>query len=150
MKKKLFVELSSARLPEQARVMEEIKKDGVCPFCSENLKKFHKKPILREGKYWLLTPNQWPYENTKIHLLIISKKHLEKIGEVSRSSWAEMGELISWSEKKFKMKSGAVGIRFGDPKKNSASVRHLHVQLLNAKISDKTNFKYKPLCFHIA
>ena len=32
-------------------VISQIQKDGVCPFCPESLAKYHKNPILKEGKF---------------------------------------------------------------------------------------------------
>jgi hypothetical protein len=68
---KSYVYLPSARFSEQRKQMEEIEKEGVCPFCTENLARIHNGEVLRTGKYWLVTYNQYPRENTKLHLLII-------------------------------------------------------------------------------
>src|SRR5258706_13991536 len=67
--KNRFINMGTIRRKDQRDVMQEIEKQGHCPFCRENLDKYHKNPILKEGKYWLLTENQWPYEHVKHQLL---------------------------------------------------------------------------------
>lgn len=42
-----FVDFGNAREQEQAETMQESEKSGECPFCIENLKKYHKDPILK-------------------------------------------------------------------------------------------------------
>ena len=75
--------MNAVRREDQKEVMEEIKKQGHCPFCRENLDKYHKNPILKEGKFWLLTENQWPYEKIKHQLLAIYKTHIEHLKEMA-------------------------------------------------------------------
>src|SRR3989338_2630132 len=70
-----FINMDTVRLESQRKTMEEIKKQDHCPFCIENLAIYHKNPILKEGKFWLLTENQWPYANIKQQPLTqLSKK----------------------------------------------------------------------------
>lgn len=144
-----FVTMEHARLDEQRLVMEEILNQGICPFCRENLEKFHRRPILKETECWLLTENQWPYENTRIHLLAILKYHAESIGELSGQAGRELIEIAGEVEEEYGLKSGAltIGMRFGDPERSGATVRHLHAQLIAAKITDKDNPLYRPVRF---
>src|SRR5690606_32849370 len=58
---RLFVHMAHARGEEQAGVMQGILAAGECPFCADNLAKYHKGETLFNGDYWLLTRNQWPY-----------------------------------------------------------------------------------------
>src|SRR6476469_9641825 len=89
-----YVNLDSARFADQRETMKNIIKDGVCPFCSENLARYHKQEILKEGSSWLLTPNQWPYEHTSLHLLAIMKRHVEHLGDLEAADFAELLELF--------------------------------------------------------
>lgn len=128
--KKEFVELSHARVDHQREVMQQIIQDGVCPFCIENFTRYHKKPILRYGEYWILTPNQWPYEGTRFHFLAVSKKHIETLEEIPAAAMSELLEHFQWVVSENKMPGGSFFIRFGNPKYNGSSVAHLHAQLL--------------------
>lgn len=142
-----YVRPGNARSKEQEKVLNKISKDKVCPFCSENLRKFHNQPILKSGKYWILTTNQWPYEHTKHHLLAITKKHVESIDELSPAAAAELFSLLSSAMKKYSIKGGAVGIRFGRISKPASSVDHLHVHLIEPNTDSRA---HKDVVFKIS
>lgn len=136
-KKTQYINLNSARLDEQTEVMEEIQADGACPFCQENLQRYHKKPILKNGKFWTVTYNQWPYENTKIHLLLIYKEHAVKLSELDPAAGSELIQIVQEFEKENNIAGGGVIIRFGDTDHSAGSVNHLHAQLIVPNIDNK-------------
>lgn len=146
---KQFVNMENVRLDSQRRIMEKIRDEKVCPFCPQNLIRFHLKPIIKTGRHWLLTPNQWPYDNTRAHLMLISKRHAEKLSDISSGAWQELGRLASWAEAEYKILGGGLGLRFGDPKHNSSSVRHLHAHIISPKISNKNHPRYSPVHFKL-
>lgn len=146
---KPFVETANARLEEQRTVMEQIQKDGVCPFCQENLAKYHKAPIIKQTQGWILTENQWPYENTRIQLLAITTRHKENLYDLSTDEWRELGSLFSWAQRNYRLASGGLVLRFGQASGSGATVQHLHAQLLSARITDKADPSYKPVRFRI-
>ena len=141
-----FVNLANARREEQIKVMEEIVADGVCPFCTDNLKKYHKKPILKEGKYWLFTTNQWPYDYTKNHFIAISKTHMGHITEMPKEAGAELMETFTEMAKKYKIEYGGIALRFGDAIHTGATVSHLHAHLIEP---DNNHPSDKPVRFKI-
>lgn len=125
-----YIDRSNIRVEEQHNVMNQIADDSVCPFCSEHLSRYHKKPILREGDFWVFTENQWPYENTQFHFLIIHKKHAETISDISSDAWNELLELFQWAEREYNFSGGGIGMRFGHTDFSAATVKHIHVQLI--------------------
>lgn len=127
---KQFVDLDNAREDEQRQVMKDIIDSKHCPFCLENLRKYHKQQILKDGKYWLVTPNQWPYENTQYHFLAILKEHAEKLSEVPSDAGKELFELMAWLEKEYDVPGGGFAMRFGDTNYSAGTVNHLHVQFI--------------------
>jgi ATP adenylyltransferase len=137
-----FVNLNNARIDEQRKVMQQIISDDVCPFCMENLSAYHKKPILRDGTYWILTDNQWPYEHTKNHLLAIAKDHVEHFWELPHDAYSELMEQLAWAVKERKIDGGGIVMRFGDPHKSGGTVRHLHAQLVEP---DLDSSGYEPV-----
>lgn len=146
---KSWVNLDNARKPRQWAVMERIQLDGVCPFCPRWLERYHKMPSLHETNRWVLTENQWPYENAKPCLLVIRRKHAERLEDLSDTDWQELGEMARWAEAHFGLRGGGLGFRFGDPQVNGGTVRHLHVQLMSAAVTDKNDPAYKPLRLRI-
>lgn len=132
--KQQFIDLDNARIDEQVEVMKNIKKADHCPFCSENLEKYHKKPIIKTGKYWLLTKNQWPYQHTKHHFLLIYKQHITDLKDINTEAGKELFELSQWTIKKYDIPGGGLVIRFGDTNYSAGTVNHLHAQLLQPDI----------------
>ena len=141
-----FVDIDNSRKEDQRAVMQEIIDQGHCPFCLNNLSKYHKQEILFDGKFWLLTKNQWPYENTKEHFLIIYKQHIESFVDLEPDAGREFFEILAFAERKFKLPGGGVGMRFGDTVYSAATVRHLHAQLI---LPDVEAPDYKPTRFKI-
>jgi ATP adenylyltransferase len=135
------VQLENARKEEQIKVMEQIIKDGVCPFCEENLEKYHPRPILFKTKHWIVTENAWPYDMAKKHFLLIAKRHIENSRDLLMCEWADIGSLMKKLEKEHLLDHGTLLMRFGDMSKTGATVRHLHIQLVQ---SDPDHPEYDP------
>ena len=128
--KNQLVDLDNAREAEQIKVMKQIIADGGCPFCPENLSRYHRPPILKETEHWLLTKNQWPYPHTKTHLLAIYKEHAERLADLDAEAGAELLELMQWAEKEFQVPGGGWCMRFGDTNYSAGTVNHIHAQFL--------------------
>lgn len=137
-----YVDMDNARYDDQKKVMQEIIDAEHCPFCLENLRKYHKQPILKEGTYWLLTRNQWPYEYTKIHLLAIYKEHATNLAELDPQSGVELLELLQWVEAEYRIPGGGWVMRFGNTKYSAGTVNHIHVQFIQPDIDHP---EYQPV-----
>ena len=139
---KKLVNIENAREGEQMKVMEQILSANHCPFCPDNLKKYHKQPIIKEGKYWLLTKNQWPYKNTKVHLMAIYTKHAQKLSEIDEEAGKELLEFFKWAEKEFEIAGGGFSMRFGDTDYSGGTVSHIHAQFIMPDFESKD---YEPV-----
>lgn len=140
-----FINMDNARHDEQREVMQASADAGVCPFDEEYLPTYHKTPIIRRGKYWVITANQWPYEHTKHHILAISTKHVESIDELDAAAGEELFAHVQWAIKEYEIDFGGLAMRFGDVKHNGASVNHLHAHIIvpdkNKPADAKVKFK---------
>ncbi len=125
-----FINVNNARADEQIEVMQKIADESHCPFCEENLRLYHKNPILKDGKYWLVTKNQWPYEHTKHHFLLIYKEHAAVLSDLAAEAGSELFTMIKELEKEYKFEGGGFSMRFGDTDFSAGTVNHLHVQLV--------------------
>ena len=126
-----MVNLSHARTPFQRNVMKRIQRDGVCPFCIRYFLKYHTKPIIKNGKYWVITENFQPYAGSRLHLLAVSKKHVQRLEELPSAAQNELFALFFSESKKKKIKGGAFFMRFGDTDYTGGTVEHLHAQLVS-------------------
>ena len=125
------VNLAHARTPFQSTIMKRIVRDKVCPFCMEHFLKYHTKPIIKEGKYWVLTENFEPYKGSKHHLLAVTKKHVQHFDKLSPEAQAEVFKLFGDEARKRGIKGGALFMRFGDTEYTGGTVEHLHAQLVS-------------------
>ena len=136
-----FIDIDNAREEEQVQVMQDIAQAGHCPFCEENLRRYHKQPILKETPHWLLTQNQWPYAHTKHHFLVIYRQHAERLSELAPEAGQELFSLAAWVEQEYDLPGGGLAMRFGQTRYSAGTVAHIHVQLLTPDLDDP---EYEP------
>jgi len=120
--------IGRARTPEQFKAMQETVGKGKCPFCDyETLRK----TAIKEGEFWIMKSNDFPYKHHRSHLVIVYKRHSKDndIMAVPPEAWAELGKIFKWAVKKFRMKGGGLVMRFGDPEHNASTIRHLHAHI---------------------
>jgi len=127
-----YINMENARQEDQRIVMEHIKETGICPFCPENRVSGEVLDPVWTGKHWMFVPNRWPYEFTRVHLMGIAERHVRFIHELTDDEWLEVRMFIDWAIKQYNIESGALGIRFGNPVTNGATVDHLHIHLVVA------------------
>ncbi len=129
--KNRFINISTIRRADQRAVMEQIR-----PFCRENIEKYHKNPILKEGKFWILTDNQWPYEHIKHQMLAIHKTHVEHLSELDPEAGKELFEMFAEATKERGMTGGGVAMRFGSSEHGNygSTVLHIHAHLIEPNL----------------
>jgi ATP adenylyltransferase len=130
-----FVNKKNAHRPDTSKVYEsvirKIQQDSVCPFCQENLHKYHKKPILHQSKYWVATNNMYPYLGSTEHILIINAEHKEDVTELSDDEWLDLRVMVKTLTAMQSIKGATLLLRFGDTDYTGASVSHLHAHLVS-------------------
>lgn len=126
---------SSHDEPAYTTLLQKIANDGVCPFCSDNLKKYHKKQLI-EREFWTITDNMYPYQPTKNHLLLIYKKHIVHCSEIENAAWTELNDIIANQTSIPKIKGGVLLMRFGDTQHTGASIAHLHIHIVESDPAD--------------
>lgn len=137
------------RSTEQRTLMERAQSEGVCVFCLTSFRKFHNHPILKKNQSWYVTKNKFPYTGTRLHLLLIHKRHIHQIGEIKPNEWKDLGEVLSWIHSVYKVKGGSFFFRFGDTQYTGATISHLHghfvtgVSRAHAKGSIEARLAYK-------
>lgn len=128
---------------DYAEKLKEIERNGICPFCERRFLDSSNE-LLEEAKYWFVTRNYEPYKGSDSHLLLIPKRHIEHIGELSNQSRHEFIDLnIKYSGD---MQSGGIAMRFGDIENTGASVAHLHSHIIETSEKELE----KPLNFRIS
>lgn len=129
-----FVDLAHARDPAQLALMEQIERDGVCPFCPEHLQKYHPRPLYHES-LCTVTENMTPYKGAHAHWLIINKRHVERFGELTPEERVDIGTQIAALETKIGIPGLTVLMRSGDTSYTGGSVAHFHVHIIAGGVS---------------
>ncbi len=130
-----FVNADNSKRGDYAKVIDEIAKNKICPFCPEHVTRIHPKPI-EEKKYWLVTDNAYPYKTVKQHMLLIHREHIEHVNELSVEAWIELKEILKEVSEKRDISGGAFMMRFGETRYTGASVSHLHAQIVQGDPDD--------------
>ncbi len=102
----------------------------ICPLCPEGLK-MGSNEIIRHQLGWNLILNEFAYEYTRVHALIIPEAHKTSLTELSAADMETVRQLASWAIDHFQVKGGALTVRFGDAHYSGASVHHLHFHLIS-------------------
>jgi ATP adenylyltransferase len=139
--------LPAARTDEQLEQMMQLEESGICVFCPQHFDEHHENPVEHGGTYWYVTKNDYPYKHTRAHLLIVPRKHITSVAELSSESWAEFGEIVAWAIDHYSLASQAVVIRSGDMRYNGGSVAHLHAHLVSGDPDDPD---FEPVKFKVA
>ena len=129
----------TARVQAQKEKMERLARENICAFCPQHLAEFHDNPVEFQTKYWVVTKNDYPYENASVHLLIIPTEHVSTVSELSEAAQAEYLKVVSRVEKEFALKSYGIAMRSGDFRYNGGSVKHLHAHVLVGDFTDPDN-----------
>lgn len=100
-----------------------------CDFCDRKVIRKQNCASL-EGEYWYVLAASYPYLNGNV--LIIPKRHVEKVEDLRPEEWKDWQETLLKAKKclgkLFKTQSFNVGINLG--KDSGASIKHLHWQLI--------------------
>lgn len=139
--------LEAGRSEAQTKKMQELTAQGKCFMCYDNLKNYDLNKIEFETKHWIITPNAFPYDHTALHLILISRRHVKTLSDLSPEARADLSEAIVEIEKRWKLDSYAVGIRSGDFRFNGGSVEHLHAHVI---VGERDPQKFEKVRFKVS
>ena len=121
-------DIGNARYKEQVDEMKRLADLNTCMFCPDGLSIVNKK-ILHTGTYWFVSPNEYPYEGTSVHVMIIPKRHVEEITSLTIEELGELTTMISWVNENFSIKGATLFCRYGDTRYTSGTIKHLHLHI---------------------
>jgi len=140
------VKVENTRDDDQRRVYEEIAKAGVCPFCEEHIPKHYQGKVLSITTHWIIAENAWPYANAESQYNLIVRRHITNIDELSEDEKSDWWTALTWLLEYKDIQFGAFLMRFGSTAFTTASVSHLHGQLIvpDLKAEDKVRIPIGP------
>ncbi len=126
----------AARSQAQREKMKRLDQEGVCIFCPEHVHSGREKVDV-ETEHWMVKKNDYPYEGTRLHILLIPKLHVPDIADLPKASQDEFVPLIVDCVKFYKITGGyALAMRSGDMRHNGGSIEHLHAHIIVGDIED--------------
>ena len=75
--------LGNYRTQEQLDDMIQLEAAGTCIFCPEHLAKDPTQRVLHRTTQWTITPNEFPYRGTRLHLLLVPDEHVTDMLDLS-------------------------------------------------------------------
>jgi ATP adenylyltransferase len=120
----------AARGSEQLARMRELEAEGVCIFCPEHAGRYQREPVEHSGEHWYVTRNDFPYEGTAAHYLIVARRHVSTFAELPDEAGAELWQIRRELAERLGAAAFATIERSGDMRFNGGSVAHLHVHMV--------------------
>ena len=120
----------AARGDEQLERMRALQAEGVCIFCPEHAGDWQREPVEHTGEHWYVTRNDFPYEGTAAHYLIVARRHVTAFQELPDEAGAELWAIRRKLAESLRAASYATVERSGDMNFNGGSVAHLHVHMV--------------------
>lgn len=120
----------NARTAEQSAEMERLERLGVCLFCPDDIKGHERQQVLWETAHWIVTPNEFPYQGTRLHLLLVPKFHATDMIDLPAESQADFWAVLSEVRERYGLTSYGLGVRNGDCRFTGGTIRHVHAHVL--------------------
>lgn len=122
-----IVEPFNARNAEYRKHLELILQSDRCPFCAGG-DTWNRQEIILENSDWIVTCNAHPLENTKLHILIIPRRHVDCLWQLASVEFESLLEIINQARQEFDLTGVVWYWREGNPAVTGATVQHLHLQ----------------------
>jgi ATP adenylyltransferase len=119
--------------------MQDLAAKGVCLFCSDE----HRSKIELEGDYWYVVKNDYPYEGTSGHYLIVPHAHVSSFDELPDEAAVDLWALKRRLKERLDPPATATVERSGDMRYNGGSVAHLHVHFVALETAPSRTVKFR-------
>jgi diadenosine tetraphosphate (Ap4A) HIT family hydrolase len=121
-----------ARTPEQLAEMRRLDAAGICLFCPGRLSGPAGQEMVLSTAHWSVTPNEYPYAGTSLHLLLVPHQHAAGLLELGEEARADFWAALAAVAEQFQLQSYGLGVRNGDCRRTGATIAHVHAHLLVA------------------
>jgi diadenosine tetraphosphate (Ap4A) HIT family hydrolase len=120
--------LGNARTDDQIQQMRQLEADGVCLFCPPNLELGQR--VLHRTRHWSVTPNEFPYRGTRLHLLLVPDDHVTDLVELPPHTQQDLWVALAWVRAEYQLEHYGLAVRNGASEFTGGTIRHLHVHVL--------------------
>lgn len=124
--------LGNHRTPEQAEDMQRLEAAGVCVFCPGQVQL----DVVHRTPQWTIVPNKYPYQRTRLHLLMIPDEHVTDLVDLSPAAQADFWPALAWIRDTHALAHYGLAVRNGLTEYNGGTIRHLHLHVLQGDVDD--------------
>lgn len=117
-------QLGNYRTDEQLADMLALERAGVCVFCHLD------QEILHRTEHWTVTPNEFPYPGTRLHLLLVPHEHVPDLLDLSPSAQTDFWSVLGWIRAEYRLEFYGLGARCGDCARTGATIVHVHAHVI--------------------
>ena len=122
------------RTAEQIAEMRRLEAAGICVFCPDGLRRDGRDRVLARTSHWSVVPNEFPYEGTSLHLMLIPDQHVRDMTDLDKAAQQDFWNALAMVHERYDLKHYGLGVRNGDCRFTGATVAHTHVHLLVADV----------------
>jgi len=120
----------NVRTPQQRAEMARLDALGICLFCPEHLASHPRQRILMSTEHWSVTPNEYPYAGTSLHLLLVPHQHAGDLLELSDEVRSDFWVALAATAKAHGVRHYGLGVRNGACQFTGATITHVHAHVL--------------------
>lgn len=118
------------RTEEQLAEMRRLEAAGICLFCPETLREHPSQQVILETRHWSVTPNEFPYKGTKLHLLVVPHRHVNDMLDLDDEALADFWTALREVRARFGLGHYGLGVRNGNCSFTGATIAHVHAHVL--------------------
>jgi ATP adenylyltransferase len=122
--------IENYRTADQLAEMRRLEANGICLFCPDALRSHAHQRIILETPHWSVTPNEFPYKGTALHLLVVPNEHVSDLLDLTPAARNDFWDALTAIRERFALKHYGLGVRNGDCKFTGATIAHVHAHVL--------------------
>jgi len=125
-----FYCFGNTRTADQLAEMRRLDAAGMCLFCPDGLARHARQRILLQTRHWAVTPNEFPYRGTSLHLLLVPDQHAADLLELTEEVRQDFWEALAAVAREHNLSHYGLGVRNGDCRYTGATIQHVHAHVL--------------------
>jgi ATP adenylyltransferase len=135
--------LNNYRSKEQLADMRRLDADGVCIFCPQHMAADADQRIVHRTRHWSVTPNEFPYAGTRLHLLLVPDEHVGDLLDLSPEAQFDFWAALRWVRDHYALAYYGLGVRNGDCSYTGGTIAHVHVHVIVGDVEDPDHVPVK-------
>lgn len=118
------------RTQEQLAEMRRLEAAGICLFCPSALREHARQRVVLETAHWAVTPNEFPYGGTRLHLLVVPVRHVNDMLDLEDAELADFWAALRLVRQRYGLEYYGLGVRNGNCSFTGATIAHVHAHVV--------------------